>query len=188
MPEKDCTNPLMPVHDNGSSTMKEILQEFNHRELAEKVMAGKRLKISERNEIYCLLTGEQPNRKRKWTKSDVRNAHLTADYLTQASEEKGDLSDIRKALAKEYQLPGLENCSAETFYKAVRRGIEVLGAHCSTQLDLIENNLELGSEETADLFDPIGHFLDSQKKYTNKSNRTISKTLPMETNFSKLFP
>lgn len=175
MLKKDSPNSLN--HEQiSSSTIEAIPQEISHRELADKVMAGKRLTSAEKSEIYRLLTGFKPNRKRKLTKLDVRNANLAADYLTQASEANGKLSDTRSTLAKQYELPGLENCSNETFYKAVSRGIEILGDHCSKQLDIIKKNPGLNSNEKDELFDMIESFLDSEKKYTSKSNRTISKT------------
>lgn len=149
-------------------------ESMDRRELAKKVLAGKRLTTAEKHLIYSLLTGETAEKKRKLTKNDVRNANLAADYLIRASEERGDLSEIRATLAKQYNLPGLEECSSETFYKAVRRGIDVLGAHCAKQLDMIDKNQMQGSIDKNDLLEMIGSFLESEQKYKLKSNRNLS--------------
>lgn len=91
--------------------------------LSEKVLSGKKLSNSEKQEICKLLTGKEPLvTKRGRPTAKERDARLAYDYLAKKDEGKNGLGNIREKLTFKYDMPQRDN----TFYKAIANGIKAL--------------------------------------------------------------
>uniref|UniRef100_C6E3Q1 Uncharacterized protein n=1 Tax=Geobacter sp. (strain M21) TaxID=443144 RepID=C6E3Q1_GEOSM len=119
------------VGTDTASTPRTLSQLYEHharREgIAEKVLAGKRLNINEKEEIYRLLTGRKPkDSTKKGRPSTVdRDFMLAVDYLHLRDGKRTDL--LRLHLAEKHGLLKNDKKYREnTFYLAVNRGIQEL--------------------------------------------------------------
>jgi hypothetical protein len=93
------------------------------RKLADKVLKGKKLNNEEKEEIYTLLTGEEPEglRRRGRPSTVSRDLNMAYDYLIE--KEKGTKGPHR-VIKKKYKLTINDNA----FYMALNRGCDTLSA------------------------------------------------------------
>lgn len=110
-----------------SGSLSRIYRQFVRKEqIAEKVLSGKRLNTSEREEIYRLLTGKSPNvsAKKGRPRQLVRDYRLAVDYLYARSEGSKRTDKLRIELADKHGLlKGGRAYRDNTFYIALNKGI-----------------------------------------------------------------
>lgn len=102
--------------------------------LAKKLIDGEKMTKTEKRKIYKYLTGNdapESNKKGRHTELYRRDIDLAWDYLKARAEWTKKAGDVRKELAKKYNLPGeiagnITHVLDDTFYKAFNNGLAAL--------------------------------------------------------------
>lgn len=110
--------------------------------LAEKLIHGEKMTKTEKRQIYKYLTGEDaPQGMKRGRRAEIyRDIGIAMDYIAARAEGEEKAKDVRKKLAKLYDLNGLTDVLDDTFYKAFHNGLALLE---TTARDWIES-VEIG--------------------------------------------
>jgi hypothetical protein len=142
----------------------EFIARFHERKrkknIAEKIISGKKLSQSEKIEIYVSLTGNRPPLKPKGRPSTVeRDIGIAVEYLRDLETRGVKMAGtIRMELTQKYRLPSSRE---NTFYTALNKGI--------WEIEKVSNGIIANPESTEDDLGMCERMLKRIKWYKTKN-------------------